>query len=109
MTFGRMSIDHTDPLNSEGNQKEKNLNSEEKTDAQLDLPVFESLKKKYSDYALLAEPEETHKLACTIQFRLSDGSNNIRRFYSSDKIGHLYTYIASLGSKSGLSEEVKDF
>lgn len=83
------------------------IKRQEAKEQEIKLKQFKAQKMKES---LPDEPSEDNPDACTVQFRLPDGTKTIqRRFLKNDKIKVLYDYIHSLGEENGFEHMASNF
>lgn len=79
--------------------KQQQLEEVKKQEQQEQAAKYKKLKAEELKKKLPEEPSEDNPDACTVQFRLPDGSESIqRRFLKSDKVQTLYDYIHSLAA-----------
>jgi hypothetical protein len=86
-------------------QQEEKQRQKEDIEHQAKIEQLKEEKKEIAESVkqnLPEEPSEDNKDACTVQFRLPDGSKTIqRRFLKTERIQMLYDYIISFGNEEG--------
>ena len=68
----------------------------------LAMAMSASLEQHAAPYELTDEPVEGTPGACKIQFRLPDGTRQVRRFLDTDLVGVLYAFVSSKCSKQSV-------